>query len=71
MSESVNPCKKCDGFGAYSDYIAGRVYRVYCDCEAGKRFKEKIAEENESTVVANSFIEDHKRTLQKLAESEE
>tara|TARA_R110002060_G_scaffold12583_2_gene17909 strand:- start:260 stop:475 length:216 start_codon:yes stop_codon:yes gene_type:complete len=71
MSESVNPCKKCDGFGAYSDYIAGRVYRVYCDCEAGKRFRERIAEESEDMMAANSFIEDHRRTLQKLAEIEE
>jgi hypothetical protein len=41
---------KCEGFGAYQDYIGGAVQRVYCDCEAGKRFKERVAkdiEENE------------------------
>tara|TARA_R110002051_G_scaffold318777_1_gene401617 strand:- start:583 stop:738 length:156 start_codon:yes stop_codon:yes gene_type:complete len=43
MSKRVDLCKKCDGFGAYQDYDGGRVHRVYCDCEEGKKFKERIA----------------------------
>ena len=62
MDESADRCRKCDGFGAYQDYIGGAVCRVYCDCKAGERFKERMA--------ANSSIQEHKSSPQKLAESE-
>jgi hypothetical protein len=42
MSKNINRCKKCDGFGIYQDYDGGRVHRVYCGCEAGKKFRERI-----------------------------
>ena len=70
MNEGVDRCKKCDGFGAYQDYIGGAVSRVYCDCKAGERFKERIEEGSEEMTAANSFIEEHKSSLQERAESE-
>ena len=42
MSKVIDRCIKCDGFGAYLDDASGRVQRIYCDCEAGKKFRERI-----------------------------
>ena len=44
-----NWCGKCDGFGAYQKYAAGRVQRAYCDCEAGKKFKERVSKSSEES----------------------
>jgi len=38
-------CKKCNDFGAYQACTGGRVHRVYCDCEAGERFRKRAAGE--------------------------
>ena len=46
MGERTNWCEKCNGFGAYQKYADGRVQRAYCDCEAGKKFKERVIKNN-------------------------
>ena len=46
MGERTNWCEKCNGFGAYQKYVGGRVQRVYCDCEAGKKLEERVSKNN-------------------------
>ena len=38
-------CHHCKDFGRLQIYRHGRVITVYCDCEAGDRFVERIAVE--------------------------
>lgn len=38
----MKACPKCKGFGRTQIYRYGRVIQVYCDCEAGDRFVERV-----------------------------
>ena len=38
----MDRCKHCNDFGRLQIYRYGRGITVYCDCEAGDRFVEKI-----------------------------
>jgi len=49
MDKGDTRCMKCEGFGAYQDCISGRVQRVCCDCETGKRFKERTAKDTKES----------------------
>ena len=42
MKFSMGKCTLCYGFGYRQVYQAGRVERVFCDCLAGQKNKEKI-----------------------------
>jgi len=41
----VEECALCHDFGFKQVYQYGRVKRIFCDCPAGQRRKEKIKDE--------------------------
>ena len=50
----MKECSVCHGFGRHQVYRYGRVSSVYCDCDAGRQWLERLKKEFEARGIDTS-----------------